>query len=44
MTIDRAACARRVWRRQIRVFGVSSVSAEGYEGPVVFPGAAEAFW
>jgi hypothetical protein len=26
------------------VFGVSSVSAEGYESPVVFPGAAGAFW
>jgi hypothetical protein len=26
------------------VFGVSSVSADGYESPVVFPGAAGAFW
>jgi hypothetical protein len=25
-------------------FGVASVSAEGYESPVVFPGAAGAFW
>jgi Zn-dependent M28 family amino/carboxypeptidase len=25
-------------------FGVSSVSAEGFESPVVFPGAAGAFW
>jgi Zn-dependent M28 family amino/carboxypeptidase len=26
------------------IFGVSSVSADGYESPVVFPGAAGAFW
>jgi Zn-dependent M28 family amino/carboxypeptidase len=26
------------------VFGVASVSAEGFESPVVFPGAAGAFW
>jgi hypothetical protein len=25
-------------------FGVASVSAEGFESPVVFPGAAGAFW
>jgi Zn-dependent M28 family amino/carboxypeptidase len=26
------------------VFGVASVSAEGFESPIVFPGAAGAFW
>ena len=26
------------------IFGVASVSADGYESPVVFPGAAGAFW
>jgi hypothetical protein len=26
------------------VFGVASVSADGFESPVVFPGAAGAFW
>ncbi|HEY6451787.1 MAG TPA: M28 family peptidase [Steroidobacteraceae bacterium] len=26
------------------LFGVASVSADGYESPVVFPGAAGAFW
>jgi hypothetical protein len=25
-------------------FGVASVSADGFESPVVFPGAAGAFW
>jgi hypothetical protein len=26
------------------IFGVASVSADGFESPVVFPGAAGAFW
>ncbi len=26
------------------VFGVASISADGFESPVVFPGAAGAFW
>jgi hypothetical protein len=36
-------CAERVAIDDF-VFGVSSVSVDGYESPVVFPGAAGAFW